>query len=161
MLLKLAHLAQIVIAVYGAMQCQVAISRLVEYEDATKKLAKISGEVERQLHKTRTTQAAGAIAILASFAASVLLITRGASYGPLVHYLVSPIMALAVFAARAYLRDFWAGKSGKPVTANKIPLPKMGGYNEALERTQKSLQVLGWLTISWAASSALALIEGY
>ncbi|KAI0910169.1 hypothetical protein F4823DRAFT_562227 [Ustulina deusta] len=161
MLLKLAHLAQIVIAVYGAMQCQVAISRLVEYEDATKKLAKISGEVERQLHKTRTTQAAGAIAILASFAASVLLITRGASYGPLVRYLVSPIMALAVFAARAYLRDFWARKSGKPVTANKIPLPKMEGYNEALERTQKSLQVLGWLTISWAASSALALIEGY
>ncbi|KAI1423387.1 hypothetical protein F5Y12DRAFT_757486 [Xylaria sp. FL1777] len=161
MLLKLVHLAQIVIAAYGAMQCQVAITRLLEYEDATKKLAKISSEAERQLHKTRMTQAAGAIAILVSFGVSVLLATRGASYGMLVRYLISPVMALAVFAAREYLRDFWAGKGGKAATANKIPLPKMGGYNEALERTQKLLEVLGWLTISWTASSALAMIEGY
>ncbi|TGJ78901.1 hypothetical protein E0Z10_g9862 [Xylaria hypoxylon] len=161
MLLKLIHLGQIVIAAYGAMQCQAAITKLLEYEDATKKLAKISSEAERQLHKTRTTQAAGAIAILVSFAVSVLLTTAGASRGMLVRYLASPVMALAVFAARAYLQDFWMGKGGKPVTASKIPLPKMEGYNEALERTQKSLEVLGWLTISWAASSVLAFIEGY
>ncbi|KAI0803902.1 hypothetical protein GGR55DRAFT_381614 [Xylaria sp. FL0064] len=162
MLLKLIHLAQIVIAAYGAMQCQVAITRLLDYDDATKKLAKVSSEAERQLHKTRKTQAAGAVAILVSFAASVLLVTGGASYGMLVRYLASPVMALAVSAAKSYLRDFWAGKGGaKPVTANKIPLPKMGGYNEALEKTQKVLEVLDWLTIGWAASSALALIEGY
>ncbi|KAI0530258.1 hypothetical protein GGR58DRAFT_493970 [Xylaria digitata] len=161
MLLKLVHLSQIIIAAYGAMQCQVAITKLLEYEDATKKLAKISSEAERQLHKTRTTQAAGAIAILASFTASVLLINGGASYGMFVCYLASPLMALSVFATRVYLRDFWAGKGGKAVTTNKIPLPKMEGYNEALERTQKSLRVLGWLTISWAASSTLAFINGY
>ncbi|KAI1348083.1 hypothetical protein F5Y01DRAFT_228864 [Xylaria sp. FL0043] len=161
MLLKLIHLAQIVIAAYGAMQCQVAITRLLDYEDATKKLAKVSSEAERQLHKTRKTQAAGAIATLVSFAVSVLLVTGGASYGMLVRYLASPVMALAVSAAKSYLRDFWTGKGAKPVTANKVPLPKMGGYNEALEKTQKVLEVLDWLTIGWAASSALALIEGY
>ncbi|KAI0435644.1 hypothetical protein F4803DRAFT_544877 [Xylaria telfairii] len=161
MLLKLIHVAQIVMAAYGAMQSQAAISRLLEYEDATKKLAKISSEAERQLHKTRTTQASGAIAILVSFVVSVLLATGGASYGFLVRYLASPGMALAVFAARTHLQDFWAGKGGKAVTANKIPLPKMGAYNEALERTQRSLEVLGWLAISWVASSALALVEGY
>lgn len=161
MLLKLIHVAQIVIAAYGAMQSQAAISKLLEYEDATKKLAKISSEAERQLHKTRTTQASGAIAILVSFVVSVLLTTGGASYGFLVRYLVSPGMALAIFAAQTHLQDFWAGKGGKVVTANKIPLPKMGAYNDALERTQRSLEVLGWLTISWVASSALALIEGY
>ncbi|KAI0424206.1 hypothetical protein F5Y09DRAFT_335963 [Xylaria sp. FL1042] len=161
MLLKLVHLAQIVIAAYGAMQCQVAITRLLDYEDATKKLAKISGEAERQLHKTRMTQAAGAIAILVSLAVSVLLATGGASYDMLVRYLASPVMALAVFIARTYLRDFWAGKGGKSVTANKIPLPKMEGYNEALGKTQKVLKVLDWLTISWVASSALVLIQGY
>ncbi|KAI1748671.1 hypothetical protein F4782DRAFT_516371 [Xylaria castorea] len=161
MLLKLVHVAQIVIAAYGAMQSQAAISKLLEYEDATKKLAKISSEADRQLHKTRTTQASGAVAILVSFVVSVLLTTGGASYGFLVRYLASPVMAGAVFAARAYLQGFWTGKSGKTVTANKIPLPKMGAYNEALERTQKSLEVLGWLTMGWVASSALALIEGY
>ncbi|KAI0975504.1 hypothetical protein F4678DRAFT_272311 [Xylaria arbuscula] len=161
MLLKLIHVAQLAIAAYGAMQCQVAISRLLEYEDATKKLAKVSSEAERQLHKTRTTQGAGAIAILVSFAASGLLLTSGSSYGVLVRYLASPAMALSVFAARTYLQDFWAGKGGKAVTDNKVPLPKMGGYNEALERTEKSLEVLGWLTISWAASSALVFIDGY
>ncbi|KAI0854641.1 hypothetical protein F4860DRAFT_498918 [Xylaria cubensis] len=161
MLLKLIHVSQIVIAAYGAMQSQAAISKLLEYEDASKKLAKVSSEAERQLHKTRTTQASGAVAILVSFVASVLLITRGASYGFLVRYFASPAMAVAVYAARAYLQDFWTGKNGKDVTANKIPLPKMGDYNEALERTQKSLEVLGWLVISWAASSALVLMEGY
>ncbi|KAI0467369.1 hypothetical protein F4859DRAFT_240086 [Xylaria cf. heliscus] len=161
MLLKLLHVAQIVIAAYGAMQCQVAISKLLEYEDAIKKLASISSEAERQLHKTRTTQASGAVAILASFVVSVLLASDGASYGFLVRYLASPVMALAVFAARAHLWHFWAGNGGKAVTSNKIPLPKMGAYNDALERTQNLLKTLGWLATSWVASSALALIQGY
>ncbi|KAI0096964.1 hypothetical protein GGR51DRAFT_488246 [Nemania sp. FL0031] len=161
MLLKLVHVAQIVIAAYGAMQSQVAITKLLEYEDATKKLAKISSEAERQLQKTRTTQAAGAITILVSFAISVLLVTRGASCSFLVRYLSSPFMAGAVFAARTYIQDFWAGKNGKDVTANKVPLPQMKDYNEALERTQEAIKVLGWLTMGWIASSALAVIEGY
>ncbi|KAI1172863.1 hypothetical protein F4777DRAFT_590271 [Nemania sp. FL0916] len=159
MLLKLVHVAQVVIAAYGAVQFQVAITRLLEYEDATKKLAKISNEAERQLHKTRTTQAAGAVALLVSFAVSALLATGGAP-SILVSYLASPVMALTVFAARTYIQDFW-GKGGKKITANKIPLPKLGAYNEALERTQKALEVLRWLGISWAASTVLALGEGY
>jgi hypothetical protein len=160
MLLKVIHLIQLVIAAYGAVQSKVAITRLLEYEDATQKLAKVSREAERQLHKTRTTQASGAVIILVSFTVSALLATRGAS-NTLVRYLASPAMTLAVSAARAYIEDFWAGKKGKEITANKIVLPKMGSYNEALERTQKSLEVLGWLTISWAASSVLALVKGY
>lgn len=159
-MLKLFHLAQIVIAAYGAMQSQVAIQRLLEYEDATKKLAKISSEAENQLHRTRTTQGSGAVAILVSFVASVLLATRGASNGFLVRYLASPLMTIAVYTVRGYLQGFWTGKDGVHVAA-KIPLPKMGHYNEALEKTQKLLDVLGWLTASWAITSLLALIEGY
>ncbi|KAI1161652.1 hypothetical protein F5B18DRAFT_425715 [Nemania serpens] len=161
MLLKSIHVAQIIIAAYGAMQCQVAISRLLEYEDATKKLAKISSEAERQLYKTRTTQASGAVTILVSFVVSVVLTTRGPHYGFLVRYFASPVMALAVYAARSYIQDFWWGKDGKKATANKVALPKMGDYNEALEKTHRSLEVLGWLMISWVASSALAVVEGY
>ena len=86
---------------------------------------------------------------------------------PIVQIIIAPYGALqcqvatGVYAAREYLWDFWGGKGGKPVTASKVPLPKMEGYNEALEKTQKVLEVLGWLTMSWMASSALALLEGY
>jgi hypothetical protein len=160
LLLKLVHYGQVVIAAYGAMQSQIAIQNLLKYEDASKKLAKVSSEAERQLHLTRTTQASGAIAILVSFVVSLLLATGGASYGFLVRYFASPAMALAIFYARAYLQDFWTGKNGKNVSP-KIPLPKMEGYNEALEKTQKLLNVLGWLTISWAMAAPLAVLKGY
>ncbi|KAI0203408.1 hypothetical protein F4808DRAFT_418623 [Astrocystis sublimbata] len=161
MLLKFVHVAQLVIAAYGALQSQVAITKLLSYEETSKKLAKVSDTAAQQLHKTRTTQASGAISILASFVASVLLVSGGASYGFLVRTFASPVMAAAVWAARTHLQDFWAGGSGKDATAGKVPLPKMGDYNEALERTQRMLEVLGWLTMSWAASAVLALVEGY
>ncbi|KAI0399493.1 hypothetical protein F4802DRAFT_589272 [Xylaria palmicola] len=156
MLLKLVHLAQIIMAAYGAVQSRAAISKLLEYEDATKKLAKVSSEAAHQLHETRTTQASGAAALLVSLVVSALL---AAGYGVGgVQYLASPVMALGVYAARAHLQNFWAGRDGEGV---KVPLPKMGAYNEAVERTLKSLEVLGWLTMSWVVSSALALTEGY
>jgi hypothetical protein len=158
MLLKFFHFAQVIIAAYGAMQSQVAIMRLLTYEDAIKKLAKISSEAEHQLHRTRTTQASGAVAILVSFVVSLLLATGGASYGFLVRYFASPVMMFAVYMAQGHLQGYL--KSGKTVTA-KIPLPKMDNYNEALDKTQKLLDVLRWLTISWALTSAMALLEGY
>ncbi|KAI8624939.1 hypothetical protein F5Y19DRAFT_282790 [Xylariaceae sp. FL1651] len=160
MVLKMLHFGQVVIAAYGAMQSQVAISNLLTYEDASKKLAKISSEAERQLHRTRTTQASGAVAIVVSFVVSLLLATQGASYSVLVRCLASPVMALAVYSARAHLQDFWTGKDGKSVTS-KIPLPKMEGYNVALEKTQRLLDVLGWLTMAWALTSVVAVFEGY
>ncbi|KAI1323624.1 hypothetical protein F5Y16DRAFT_335168 [Xylariaceae sp. FL0255] len=156
MLLRLIHVAQVGIAIYGAMQSQVAISNLLKYEDATKKLAKFSSEAEKQLHRTRTTQASGAAALFVSFIASVLLGLWGSSYGFLVRYLASPVIALGMFAAKIHLQDFW-GKDGSV----KVPLPKMEGYNEAMDKTREVMNVLGWLTIAWAAGSVMALFEGY
>ncbi|KAI1263508.1 hypothetical protein F5Y18DRAFT_429200 [Xylariaceae sp. FL1019] len=160
MLLRLIHLAQLVITAYGATHSQAAIQNLLKYEDATKKAAKISGEAETQLHRTRTTQASGAVALLVSFFSAALLFFYGPSYGFLVRYLASPVVAAGVFAAKTHLQDFWTGKGGNKMSP-KVPLPKMDGYNEALDRTGKLLEVLGWLTISWAASAVVALLVGY
>ena len=60
---RLAHVSQIVLSSYGAYQSYVAINNLQKYEETTKKLAKWSDEVANQLHKTRTTQASGAVAV--------------------------------------------------------------------------------------------------
>jgi len=61
--LQLMLICQAVTSCYGAYQSYVAITNLRKYEETTKKLAKWSSEVEYQLHKTRTTQASGAVAV--------------------------------------------------------------------------------------------------
>ncbi|KAK7950890.1 uncharacterized protein PG986_006618 [Apiospora aurea] len=154
MLVQVVHIAQTALAVYGGQQSIQAIQNLQKYEDTTQKLAKYSNEAERQLKKTRATQAAGAITLLMSLAASVLLAFRGHSYGFLVRTLASPFMTGCLFLARQYVQDYWGG--GK-----RVPLPKMGSYNDAQKQTEELVQVLEKLMFSWFATSVLCLLAGY
>ncbi|KAK8050139.1 hypothetical protein PG994_011869 [Apiospora phragmitis] len=154
MLLQVLHIAQAALAAYGGQQSFHAIQNLLKYEEATQKLAKYSNEADRQLQKTRATQAAGAIALIMSLVASVLLAFRGHSYGFLVRTLASPFMAGCLFLARQYVQDYWGG--GK-----RVPLPKMGSYNDAQKQTEDLAQVLERLMFSWCATSVLCLLAGY
>jgi hypothetical protein len=160
MLIQILHLAQVALAGYGAQQSYIAITNLRKYEDASKKLAKYSNEAERQLHKTRTTQTSGAVAVLVSLLASLTLLFRGSSYGLMVRYLASPVMCAASYFARAHIQDYWAGKDGKTV-GTRIPLPKMEDYNEAQRKTEELLKVLEWLMFSWFATNLVAIVWGY
>ncbi|KAM0713499.1 hypothetical protein Q7P37_010461 [Cladosporium fusiforme] len=63
-LMRLVHLAQMLLSTYGAYHSYVAITNLQTYEATSKKLAEWSDEAARQLHKTRTTQGTAAITIL-------------------------------------------------------------------------------------------------
>ncbi|KAK7924271.1 hypothetical protein PG985_006325 [Apiospora marii] len=154
MLLQALHIAQAALAVYGGQQSFNAIQNLQKYEEPTEKLAKYSSEAERQLKKTRSTQAAGAVALALSLAASVLLAFRGHTYGFLVRTLASPFMTFCLFLARQHVQDYWGG--GK-----RVPLPKMGSYNDAQKSTEDLLQVLEKLMFSWFATSVLCLLAGY
>lgn len=58
--MRLQHICQVVLCLYGGAHSYVAITNLLKYEATTKKLAKWSSEVERQLWKTRKTQGVGA-----------------------------------------------------------------------------------------------------
>ncbi|KAH9895353.1 hypothetical protein F4778DRAFT_783708 [Xylariomycetidae sp. FL2044] len=160
MFLQLLHLAQVALAAYGSQQSYIAIGNLRKYEEASEKLAKFSSEAERQLHKTRTTQASGAVSMLLTLFVALLLAIRGSSYSFLVRYLASPAMFAITVLARRHIEQYWAGKDGRTV-GKKVPLPKMADYNEAEEKTEEILKVLDWLMLSWVATSAVALLSGY
>ncbi len=57
------HLAQAGLCAYTGYMSYTAITKLQQYEEKSKKLAKFSSIAAEQLHKTRTTQASGAIAV--------------------------------------------------------------------------------------------------
>ncbi|KAK8019996.1 hypothetical protein PG990_005134 [Apiospora arundinis] len=109
MLLQILHLAQAALAGYGGQQSFAAIQNLQKYEETAQKAAKWSNEADRQLKKTRTTQAAGVVALVMSLVASVLLAFRGRSMGFLVRTLASPFMTGCLFLARQYMQDYWGG----------------------------------------------------
>lgn len=60
---SITHGALVGLSLFGVVNSYVAITKLRGYEDTTKKLAKWSSVVENELHKTRTTQASGALAV--------------------------------------------------------------------------------------------------
>lgn len=62
-LMRLVHLAQMLLSTYGAYHSYVAITNLQTYEATSKKLAEWSDEAARQLHRTRTTQGTAAITV--------------------------------------------------------------------------------------------------
>lgn len=60
---QILHTGQVALCAYGAYVSYIAIRNLQQYEETSKKAAKYSGEAEHQLHKTRTTQASGAVCV--------------------------------------------------------------------------------------------------
>lgn len=62
-ILTLVHASQAAFGIYNLYLTSISISNLQGYEDMSKKAAKYSNTAEQQLHKTRTTQASGTIAV--------------------------------------------------------------------------------------------------
>ncbi|KAI1642810.1 uncharacterized protein F4817DRAFT_276912 [Daldinia loculata] len=157
MFLQILHLAQAALAIYGGKQSYIAITNLQKYENATKKLAKVSTEAEHQRQKTYATQTTGVVTLLFSFFMSVLLARRGSIYGVLPRYLAPVATIVAVYFAREHIRGFWAGKT----PGIKGSLPKMDDYEEAEIRTQKLLNVLDLIMFSWIATFVVVVFIGY
>jgi len=66
-LLTIAHLAQSLLSLYGLATSYISITKLQKYEKQSEKAAKWSNTAAHQLHKTRTTQASGALSVRISF----------------------------------------------------------------------------------------------
>ena len=62
-ILQTLHALQAGIAVYTGYFSYLSIQILRKYEETTKKAAQYSNEAEYRLHKTRTTQASGALSV--------------------------------------------------------------------------------------------------
>jgi hypothetical protein len=160
MFLQLLHLAQAGLAAYGGQQSYVAITNLRKYEATSKKLAKYSNEAERQLHKTRTTQALGALAIIISLLASLHFFRAGGDSGVFYRFLASPVMGAGVYFARTHMAEYWTGSKSGTAAGKRLPLPKMEDYNEAQRRTE-ALLTLDYLAFSWVVTSLVAIFKGY
>ena len=57
------HLAQTCLNAYTGYMSHTAITKLRRYEESTEKAAQYLNTAAEQLHKTRTTQAAGAVSV--------------------------------------------------------------------------------------------------
>lgn len=183
--MRLVHLAQALLSGYGAYHSYRAITNLSTYEATTKKLAKWSDEVAHQLHKTRTTQATGAVTvrsnqssspqsqppelqltttikqILISTLTSLTLAFAPDSLPRSVVYASPPCLVIIVLLARSHLQNYWAPQDGKTVGQVKVDLPNMKEYNEAQRATEQVLQVLQWVEWSWVGASLGAGVVGY
>ena len=176
------HVCQIVLSIYGYRHSYTAISNLRKYEDATKKAAKWSNEVDTQLFTTRMTQGTGFLAVrlfkqacislrlmrlsqinVSLFAAFTLLLAR--TYLPVwAVFTISPAMLVVVLGARRYIKNFWApGQDSRGKDAGtKVPLlPSMAEYNLAVEKTEDLLKVLEYLEYSWLITSFVTGMVGY
>ncbi|RYP69626.1 hypothetical protein DL771_005990 [Monosporascus sp. 5C6A] len=158
-LVQLIHLAQVALAGYGALHSYGAITNLRTYESTAEKAAQYSNEAGRQLRGTRTTQGAGALALAASLGAALHLLLNGSA---LRCGLLAAVMAAVVAAAGAHVRGFWGAPRGEGRTAGRrVPLPKMGRYNEAQKHTEEILKVLNWMAYSWVVAAVVGIIRGY
>jgi len=61
------HVGQSLVSLYGLAVSYFSITNLQKYEEQSEKAAKYSGTAEHQLHKTRTTQASGALSVCIPF----------------------------------------------------------------------------------------------
>lgn len=178
--LPLQHHLQVILCVYALRHSYVAITNLQKYEEASKKAAEWSDEAQKQLTKTRTTQAAGLITVclhldhnrnqrhadftqtLACLLSALSLILLQGYMSPWTRTAISPTMLLLVIGARRYIKGFWApatDSKGKD-QGTRIPLPKMGDYNLAVEKTEDLLKCLEYLEYSWVLTSLFGLAPG-
>lgn len=100
------------------------------------------------------------VQIIASLIASTGLAIAGSRIPLWAGYTASPAMLILVLAARGHIKNYWAPGDGKTV-GTRIPLPKMGSYNDAQRSTQALLQTLEYLEYSWVATSFVAGMVGY
>ncbi|RYP63985.1 hypothetical protein DL769_006811 [Monosporascus sp. CRB-8-3] len=159
-LIQLVHLTQVALAGYGALHSYGAITNLRTYEPTAEKAARYSNEAGRQLHGTRTTQGAGALALAASLGAALHLLLYGSAFRC---GLLAVVVAVAVAAARAHVRGFWGPPKGDDgrTAGKRVPLPKMGLHNVAQGHTEKILKVLDWMTYSWVVAAVVGIFRGY
>ncbi|KJY01273.1 hypothetical protein TI39_contig298g00056 [Zymoseptoria brevis] len=159
-LLRGQHVLQLGLSVYGGLVSLIAITRLQKYESTSQKLAEWSNEAAKQLHKTRTTQTSGAIAILASLIASGILAFIPKVVPSWIRIALSPLLLLIVLFARGHIKNYWAPSDGKTVGV-RLPVPNMGDYNEAQKRTEDLLKILEYLEYSWVVTSFINGMLGY
>ncbi|KAF2433132.1 hypothetical protein EJ08DRAFT_647521 [Tothia fuscella] len=145
----LLHLAQASLSGYSLFHAYISITNLQKYEKKTEKAAEWSRTAAQELHKTRTTQTSGTLAILSSLVVALGLTFKASSATFNTLFFNSINVAICYFAQN-HIGNFWNGKA-------KVPFVQ--GYNDAITSTtiiRNHLQLLG---VGWAISSVVELFR--
>ena len=138
---------------------------LLNYEDMTKKAAKVSNQAGHQLRKTRTTQGSAVIASVgsafsAAYIVQALLFANGNGLAVLRSSLVNYVCLanlLTCSLVAKYVGDFWSGSV-------KTLLPGGADYRDAVRATEMGLNWLYRLSLGWGgvyvAKSLVGLVMG-
>jgi len=140
------HTVQAGFSAYNLYLASISIQNLQGYEGMSEKAAKYSNTAEHQLHKTRTTQASGTIAVLFSLVSSVYMLAG--SPGLSRQLTVVGLNVVALEGARQHVGAFWKQSA-------RIPIPGAGDYNQAEKNTQEIKINLAYLAASWVGAGAL------
>jgi hypothetical protein len=136
------HTIQAGMSGYALYNASIAIPRLQQYEDMSKTAAKYSSTAAHELHKTRTTQAAGAISGLISAGTSISLLFGLVSPGSK-SMLFTALSGMSCAAATLYIGQFYENKS-KIIT--------MTDYNSAITSSKSIRGQLALLSLLWGVS---------
>lgn len=155
------HVGQATASVYSGLLSAMAIYNLQKGEDRTEQAAQYSNLAANQLHKTRTTQTSGVLAVrvnsqiksrsrkltswpmqtLSSLASAVYLAaTQESDSRTTMLLLISTVNSLGLALAYNHLTNFWRGKA-------KVPL--MTDYNDGVTASNRLRYFLAGLSASW------------
>jgi hypothetical protein len=107
-LLSISHALQASFSAYTLYLSSISIRNLQKYEETSKKAAKYSNIAEQQLHKTRTTQASGALSVPSLF--SFPKTPTNSLRGPLLVLVFDDTGVIPNFLFEG--RDNWCGAGG-------------------------------------------------
>ncbi|KAF2713051.1 hypothetical protein K504DRAFT_356745, partial [Pleomassaria siparia CBS 279.74] len=131
------------ISAYGISLSYKTISRLRKYEEKSEKAAEWSNTAAERLHKTRTTQAGGAITIGASFITSLSLLIPSPIQLPLLYVAIFNTVLLT--ASRVHMQRFWNDRV-------QTQVPFVETFNKAIKGSEELVTVLQWTALGWAGT---------
>ncbi|KAF2477064.1 uncharacterized protein BDR25DRAFT_276761 [Lindgomyces ingoldianus] len=136
---------------YGLFISYSNITRLQKYEERSERAAEWSNTAAERLQKTRTTQGAAAITVLLSLLTSMTLLVLSHAEHHQIVLAISLINTAICFGARIHMANFWK---------EKVQLPFMEAYNEAIRGSNQSVSVLTMLGWGWVVTGLIGWLAG-
>ncbi|KAL6166629.1 hypothetical protein ACJQWK_07971 [Exserohilum turcicum] len=135
------------LSAYGLYLAYQNITRLQQYEQKSEKAAEWSNTAAQKLHKTRTTQATGTLALISSLTCSMLvLVPSFSSTRVLIGAGVGN--SVAAYLAYVHMAGYWNEQ-----TQTRIPFVQ--GFNEAIRGSEQVVVLLKTLSLAWSVASAV------
>lgn len=146
-------------SVYTLYNASIAIPKLQQYEEKSKTAAKWSTTAADQLHQTRTTQTAGAIAGVLSAGSSISMLFGIISPG-IKSLLLTALTGVSCGAASIFMGGFWDEKTkvfpfgnfNVYIKLTNFEVPLMTDYNDAIRSSQSIRGQLALLGLLWGIS---------